>query len=106
MKSVFLKSFLVPVLVSVFSSSFCQKNFLPGYVIQNGDTLKGFIDYRNWRVNPDAISFRRDLNSDERVFAPLEIDGFAVHDERYASAGISKPGYTTTPAVVLPNYRR
>lgn len=86
MTSQFFRLFFISVFVTAFSSAFCQENFLPGYVIQNGDTVRGFVDYRNWRQNPDAISFKQDLNGSKRFFTPLEIDGFSVRDERYVSA--------------------
>src|SRR6185437_5859689 len=40
-------------------SSFAQSNFKPGYVITlKGDTLRGFIDYKEWDKNPVKISFK------------------------------------------------
>jgi hypothetical protein len=39
-----------------------QRNFVPGYVvISKGDTLKGFIDYREWARNPKSVEFKPDL---------------------------------------------
>ncbi len=41
-------------------ASFCQENYQPGYIVGlKGDTLHGFINYRNWERNPDKISFRK-----------------------------------------------
>jgi len=53
------KSFFI-CLVFIGSSCFSQSNFLPGYVVLNSrDTLYGDIDYLNWNINPEKITFRR-----------------------------------------------
>ncbi len=73
---------LVLLLFSLFT--FSQQNYLPGYVINtNGDTLKGFIDYRNWDRNPSEINFKSELENGNRAFTPLDIIEFGVHDEIY-----------------------
>ena len=39
--------------------SHAQSNYKPGYVINlKGDTLRGFIDYRDWDTNPTSINFK------------------------------------------------
>jgi hypothetical protein len=66
--------------------SFGQKNYLPGKAIQkNGDTLSGFIDYRNWEYNPYHIDFKENLDAEKQVFVPISISGFVVLDEYYKS---------------------
>ena len=63
---------------------FSQSNFLPAYLIDNkGDTLHGFIDYRNWATNPSRISFREDLNSPVKSLTPLDVKEFGVDNEIY-----------------------
>jgi hypothetical protein len=77
---------LVLTLLSVMicGALFSQSNFLPAYVIDNrGDTLYGFIDYRNWANNPSRISFREDLNSPAKFLTPLDVKEFAVDNEIY-----------------------
>lgn len=50
--SALLLSCLIPFILSA------QKNFLPGYIVNlQGDTIKGFIDYKEW-TNPTSIVFR------------------------------------------------
>jgi len=42
--------------------SFAQNNYLPGYAVDlKNDTLKGYINYREWRNNPMSFSFKRSL---------------------------------------------
>jgi hypothetical protein len=39
--------------------SMAQSNYKPGYVVTlKGDTLHGFVDYREWDKNPKNISFK------------------------------------------------
>ncbi|NJK97917.1 MAG: hypothetical protein HC905_26095 [Bacteroidales bacterium] len=45
----------------LFNLAYSQENYIPGYVIENGDTLKGFIDYRNWEKNPNQIAFKTSM---------------------------------------------
>jgi len=40
-----------------------QSNYKPGYVVYlKGDTIKGFIDYKEWNINPREIHFKSDLS--------------------------------------------
>jgi len=83
--------FLLPGLIVIgiwnVQPSFSQKNFSPGYVINlNGDTIKGYVDYKNRNVNPDKIDFK--LKTDEMPikYSPEDIKEFGVRDEIYVSA--------------------
>ncbi len=75
-------------------SSFAQENFRPGYLVGlNGDTVRGFIDYRDQDRN---ISFKSELESAKTVHYPTTISGFTVADQIYISAIVEteKSGYT------------
>jgi hypothetical protein len=69
-----------------------QKNYQRGQVVlTNGDTLKGWIDYRNWHVNPTAIRFKQDSLSDNtRQFTTTDISFFQVAGDKYLRAFITK----------------
>ncbi len=42
---------------------FAQSNYKPGYIVAlNGDTIKGYINYREWDKNPSNVNFKRSLN--------------------------------------------
>jgi hypothetical protein len=72
--------------ILIFQLSFSQKNYLPGYLISlNGDTIKGFVDYRGWETNPNKIDFRS-ANNEDKSYTPSRIKGFGVADEIYESA--------------------
>ena len=71
----------------LFQNVFSQENYLAGYIVQlNGDTTKGFIDYRNWNRNPDNIFFKQQLSGSITNYTPLTIKEFHVADEIYKSA--------------------
>ena len=78
------------ILVLVFlavTNSFAQKNLQPGILInQMNDTVRGFIDYRNWEKNPDKIDFYQTKESTAKEYSPVEIKGFTVSGETYKSA--------------------
>jgi len=71
----------------LFQLSFCQENFIQGYVISmKGDTLHGFIDYRNWELNPNKIFFKEKLSDSSIAYIPIVIRGFHVFEDTYESA--------------------
>ena len=78
---------LIVLAMLIFQTSFSQKNYLSGYIIRlSGDTLRGFIDYRNWGRNPDKISFKVKADDQSCYYRPTDINGFGVLDEFYESA--------------------
>jgi len=74
----FYKALLAAILLP--SLSFAQSNYKPGYVVSlKGDTTRGFIDYREWSTNPNAISFKKALADNKaREFTPAEISFFTI----------------------------
>lgn len=56
-----------------------QRNYVPGVVITSqNDSLKGFIDFRNWYQSPTEIAFKESLTKEEQRFKPADINGFIV----------------------------
>jgi hypothetical protein len=66
--------------ILLFCQLNAQKNYKQGLVVlSNGDTLHGWIDYRNWKVNPKAITFKKDsLSEDFQKFTTNDITLFKV----------------------------
>lgn len=59
--------------------SLAQSDFKPGYVVTpKGDTVRGFINLRNWDSNPTDISFRSSLDAGDRKFAVNDISVFHI----------------------------
>jgi len=64
----------------LFCNVFGQKNFLPGYVLnKDKDTIKGFVDYRNWDKNPYKIIFKEASSGPEKSYGVNDIEGFEVY---------------------------
>lgn len=82
------KTVAVISLLSLFffqTSSYGQEKYLPGYIVrQDGDTIHGFIDYRNWDRNPVKISFKSELTKQAVQYTPIDVMGFSVSNELYA----------------------
>lgn len=73
-----------------FQSMFAQENFMPAYVIKNNsDTLHGFIDYREWNVNPDKIRFKENNEREAIYYSPFDITEFKVAHEIYVSGTVN-----------------
>ena len=74
------KLFLVPLLI--FASFFCysQTNYKPGYVVYStGDTVRGYVDYKEWFINPSKINFSKDQDkSNKESLSTDEILAFGV----------------------------
>ncbi|MBC8053075.1 MAG: hypothetical protein H7Y13_08420 [Sphingobacteriaceae bacterium] len=65
---------------------YAQENYVPGYIIDlKGDTVKGFVDYRNWEVNPKRLNFKNDMGVPD-VYFPTNIIEFKALDEIYVGA--------------------
>lgn len=81
------------------TTAFAQSNFQPGYVVNaQGDTLKGYIDYREWDSNPRSIAFKD--NSGSNIFTPSEIRAFEINGlEKY----VSYTGKISTDKTRFPN---
>jgi hypothetical protein len=54
----------------IFNISFAQKNFKPGFIIDNqGRKIEGFIDYQNWNKNPQRFTFKTNLAAPESIYS-------------------------------------
>jgi len=75
MKPIYFLSlfFLLPFM------GFSQSNYKPGYLVtSNGDTVKGYIDYKEWNENPSEFLFKRDLASAKVRYPIGDVSFFAV----------------------------
>lgn len=71
---------LLPLLLFVSFLSFGQSNFQSGYVITNShDTLKGYIDYKEWSINPSSIAFRSTPGEGTQTFTIGDCRAFSIN---------------------------
>ncbi len=59
---------------------FAQTNFKPGYIISDkGDTIKGYIDQREWAQNPTSVTFKDHQNDHAiRLYVIDSINSFTL----------------------------
>lgn len=88
-------SILFPVI------AFSQSNYKSGHVVKvNGDTLKGFINYKEWQHSPKSIKFRSGTSGQSHELSPEEIKSFEINGlESY----ISYIGQISTDRTKFPN---
>ena len=70
-----------------------QSNYKPGIVVRNNnDTLKGWINYENWRLNPRKVEFKSAPEDKSTVtYTVHEIQYFEIPGEdAYQRAAITK----------------
>jgi hypothetical protein len=62
-----------------------QSNYKPGYLVNlKNDTIKGYIDYKEWRNNPKSFSFNSNLNDKEpEKFSVNNAKAFAITNLEY-----------------------
>jgi len=71
-------TFLFSALLFPFFS-YGQNNYKPGLVVTlKGDTIRGFIDYKEWENNPISITFKTTLTAAAQVYTSGEIGYFKV----------------------------
>lgn len=82
-----MKLFYTLLLAALPYAVFAQSNYHEGYVVKNnGDTLKGFIDYREWGKSPVSVDFRPEKDGTIQQFGPVTCKGFGIYGmETYIS---------------------
>ena len=83
-------------------AAIAQSNYHAGYVLKNnGDTLKGYINYREWVQSPKTIDFKiNKTDKNEIEFTPQNIKGFEIDGmETY----ISYSGIISTNKITFPD---
>ena len=87
-----MKKFLAFITLGVLPFfSFAQSNYQPGYVVTlKGDTVIGFIDYKERSVNPVKVVFKPERDSQTQVFSVNDCTAFGINQletyQRFAVA--------------------
>ncbi|MFN8255601.1 MAG: hypothetical protein U0W24_07930 [Bacteroidales bacterium] len=88
MKKLLLSSFLIVLALNDFAQN--KTSFLPGYLIHlNGDTIKGFIEFKDWPKNPETITFKSQSGEKTIAYKPCDIKEFGVNNEKYQSHAVT-----------------
>lgn len=87
----YLHSLLCLLILLQFNAK-AQRNFKPGYIVTlNGDTTKGFVDYKEWDQNPNNITFSTNGQAGNATVHTVEdIKAFGVNNlETYGAYRLS-----------------
>jgi hypothetical protein len=64
--------------------AFGQSNFLPGYYVTlDGDTIRGYIDYRNQIRNELVCTYKDPVDATTQILRPEKIKAFSINDIDY-----------------------
>ncbi len=97
-----MRSLFIALLIVLPAIVLAQPNYHEGYILKNnGDTLKGYINYREWAYSPLSVEFKPNKNSNEVLqFNPQTIKGFKINGfETY----ISYTGLISTNKNIFPD---
>ena len=74
------RSFYIFLLTALPCAVFAQTNYQPGYILKNnGDTLKGYIDYREWTRSPLLVDFKANKEDKQSLrFSPAMLREFRI----------------------------
>ncbi len=104
------KIFLLFLLLATGILAFTQNNFLPGTITKkSGKLIIGYIDYREWTINPSKIRFKTDLQLVDSSYTVFDLSSFEITGkERFVVASIKKDmrpvklqGLTVIPPVIV-----
>jgi len=71
--------YLTALILTIPFFVFAQSNYKPGYVVTvKGDTVRGFINYQEWDANPEAITFKKALDSQGVKYGVNDISSFGI----------------------------
>jgi hypothetical protein len=93
----------IALLIALPTAIFAQSNYHEGYVLKNnGDTLKGFINYREWERSPKSIQFK--INKTDKAtqeFTPQTIREFQITGMEYyiSHSGVISMDRTNFPDI-------
>jgi len=76
----YLKPFCLILLIAFPLAIFAQSNYHAGYILKNnGDTVKGYINYRDWQQSPTLVDFKVEKTGNQvQQFDATAIKGFGI----------------------------
>lgn len=74
---------ILPFVFISFITALAQTQFQPGYVVVNpSDTLRGYINNKDWDISPTQIAFKKDLSQEEQIFTAEQISAFYIETDQ------------------------
>ncbi|MDX5438144.1 MAG: hypothetical protein LPK03_13160 [Pontibacter sp.] len=56
--------------------AFAQKSFQDGFIVQNGDTIRGLVDYRGSVRSAEVTTFKKNEHAAEQALTPHDIQAY------------------------------
>ena len=84
-----IRFYMKPAIVTIlclfsWTRSFSAGDYREGYIVTNsGDTIHGFIDYKDWEMNPQSIIFTLRRGPIGKTFFLEELSAFGVLNKIY-----------------------
>ncbi|WP_161888737.1 outer membrane beta-barrel protein [Pontibacter russatus] len=89
--------YLTLLLIAVYASAIAQADFRRGYIIQNADTVRGYVDYRGASRSAQVATFKPTFTGEEIIFTPGEIAGYGFTAENKIFEAKELPAADTLP---------
>ncbi len=82
-----LKLFCAIAFITFFIDHLIAQGYQPGFIVEaSGDTVKGFIEYKQWDRTPLKIFFKKSLELSAMEYEPIQLRSFSVANENYEGA--------------------
>lgn len=79
----FMKQLYITItLLFIFNLSSAQKNFKSGFILQNGDTIRGLVDYRGDVRSSQLVTFKQNETTPEQAYTPEDIQAYGFDQEQ------------------------
>ncbi|MCP2043741.1 outer membrane beta-barrel protein [Pontibacter sp. HSC-36F09] len=98
MKQLYL-IFILTLLVA--APAFAQKDFREGYIVQNYDTLQGYVDYRGAIRNSKTTTFKANPGAAEQAYSPDQLTGYGFVKENKVYEAHTIPADGAQPVLRL-----
>jgi hypothetical protein len=78
------------------TAAIAQTNYKAGFIITaKGETINGYINYKDWIYNPSSVGFKSTLNDKVQNFKPtdlryFEVSGFEVYQSAHVSVSMGR----------------
>ncbi|MHC2991499.1 hypothetical protein OB13_07840 [Pontibacter sp. HJ8] len=97
-----MKHIYFVLLFALFTvQAFAQKDFRPGYIVQQGDTVKGLVDYRGNTRSAKLTTFKLTPEAAEQEYTPVDIAGYGFPEENKYFESKTIPASDTQPVQKL-----
>ena len=80
--NIFYKLILLTILFPLFSSA--QSNYKPGYLVNmQGDTIKGYVDFKEWSTSPTKFNFKNAITGEASIYTADNAKAFGITGYEY-----------------------